>query len=344
MEYFVEQNDKVKIVRSKNYNYNFDFNTGYFARWGKTKEDDPEMSPLPEILDFEITTSCTGPGGKLCSFCYKSNTPKGKNTSFETFKNVFDKINEEKILTQIAFGADATCRSNPDIWKMMEYCRANKVIPNITVADIDDETADKLAVNCGACAVSRYADKNYCYNSVEKLVKRGMTQCNIHQMISKETLSQAYETIEDYHSDPRLEGMNAIVFLSLKQKGRGTNHTPVSQEEFKQLVDLCFEKKINFGFDSCGANKFIKSIQGRENQKEMEMLAEPCESSCFSSYVDVDGKYFPCSFTPGTEGWEEGLDVVNCKNFVEDIWNHEKTINFRERLLKNCRNCPIYKV
>jgi len=84
-----------KIVRSKKYNYQFNKETGFFARWGKTKKDDPQMAPTPEILDIEVTTKCTGittPDGKnhLCKFCYKSNTPDGNNMLFETFKKILD--------------------------------------------------------------------------------------------------------------------------------------------------------------------------------------------------------------------------------------------------------------
>lgn len=37
---------KQKIVRSKGYNYEFNKKTGFFARWGKVKEDDPLFSPF----------------------------------------------------------------------------------------------------------------------------------------------------------------------------------------------------------------------------------------------------------------------------------------------------------
>ena len=44
-----------KKVQSKGYNYKFDKKTGFFARWGKTKEDDPLSSPFgPEIADIEV--------------------------------------------------------------------------------------------------------------------------------------------------------------------------------------------------------------------------------------------------------------------------------------------------
>jgi len=91
------ENEKAKFLRSKDYNFNFDKVSGYFERWGKKVEDDPDYSLFgPEILDLEISTSVRPKdlhlydksrlvydGGCLgnCSFCSpagtKVNTPDG---------------------------------------------------------------------------------------------------------------------------------------------------------------------------------------------------------------------------------------------------------------------------
>jgi len=69
-----------KSVRSANYNYDFDKTTGFFARWGKTPDDDPLFAPAgPEILDIEISVDgCP----EKCKFCSpagtKINTPAGE--------------------------------------------------------------------------------------------------------------------------------------------------------------------------------------------------------------------------------------------------------------------------
>lgn len=340
-----------KIVKSPDYNYIFDDVTGFFARWGATPNDDPDFSKFgPEIADIEITTKCTGPGGRLCKFCYKSNTPKGENMSFETFKEIFHKL--PKNLTQIAFGADADATQNPDMWKMFDYCRNNdhnKVVPNITVADVKELTAARLASVCGAVAVSRYDNKDLCYDSVERLAGAGLEQVNIHQMLSTETYQNALDTVDDYVTDPRLKGIRAIVFLSLKQKGRGTKFNQLTTEQFKAIVDKAFAKNVPIGFDSCSANKFIRSIKDRKNFDRLSMNTEPCESTCFSLYIDVHGKYFPCSFTPGCNGWDEGIDMIESEDFMKDVWYGDKTKHFRETLLGNLdengvRSCPLYKI
>jgi len=344
MIYHNKNKHLIKSLRSPDYNFDFNMNTGFFARWGKTKNEDPDFSPFGgEIADIEISTKCNGLKGKLCSMCYKSNTPDGKNMSFETFKKLFHKLNLD-VLTQIAFGSGSTGEENPDTWKIMQYCRDNGIVPNITIADISDETADKLVKYCGACAVSRYDDKNFCYDSVKKLTDRGLKQTNIHICLHKNSICQVMETMNDYLTDERLSKLNAIVLLSLKQKGRGKKLETVSQEEFDKIVEFALTNKIPIGFDSCTAKKFLRSVKENENLKMFEMLVEPCESTVFSQYISVVGEFFPCSFCEGESTWSEGLDVINCNDFEKDIWSNERTVKFRDNLLKNCRNCIMFNV
>jgi hypothetical protein len=270
--------------------------------------------------------------------------------SFETFVEIFHKL--PRTLTQIAFGADATLTSNPDIWKMFEYCRSNdynQVIPNVTVANIDAETAKRLASVVGAVAVSRYSNKNWCYDSIKNLADVGMTQRNIHQMISVETYDQAIETVIDYYSDPRLAGMNAIVFLSLKQVGRGKKYTPLPFDQFQKLIDLAFSLNVKIGFDSCTANNFFKATRNHPNSKQFETCIEPCESTCFSLYINQEGKYFPCSFSEGNGDWVEGIDITKVTDFNTEVWHTDRTWEFRDKLLSNVdengiRACPLFKI
>lgn len=343
-KFILTENLNYKIFRSPSYNFIFNKSNGLFIRWGRHKKEDPIFSKFgPEILDIEISTICKGG----CKFCYKNNTPIGKNMSFETFKTILDKILlSNKCLTQIALGSGETATENPDIWKIMKYCRKKGIIPNITVANIDDKTADNIVKYVGACAVSRYSEKNKCYESVYKLTSRGLKQTNIHLMICEQTYEQAIETISDIKTDKRLKDLNAIVFLSLKKKGRAEkdNFETLNQEKFNKLINLCLEKNINWGVDSCGANKTLEAIKNNPNRKEMEISIEPCESCLFSFYINVDGKGFPCSFVEKTLNWNDGIDIIKTNNFLNDVWFNQRTIDFRNRLIKNNRECLIYSI
>jgi len=336
---------KTKIIRSKDgcFNHFFDKETGLSMTWGKTKEDDPTYSPYgPLIADIEITTICHGPGGKVCDFCYKSNSPKGTYMSFETFKRLFDKL--PKSIGQVAYGLDATATSNPDTWKIFEYTRENGVVPNLTVADISDEVADKIASLAGACAVSLYDNKNICYDSVKKLTDRGMTQVNIHFCYNSKSIERIPEIINDIKTDPRLEKLNAIVFLALKKKGRGKGFDCASSKQFKGMIDMLLDSGISFGFDSCSCSSFLRAVKDHPNYKNFLMMSDPCESSCFSVYIDTHGDFYPCSFCENEKEWQTGISVLDCEDFIKDVWFHERTKAFRNMLLWNGRNCPMYNL
>ncbi|MBC8427488.1 MAG: radical SAM protein [Proteobacteria bacterium] len=339
----------IKKLRSTDYNYNFNTQTGFLTRWGRTFEDDPQLSPFgPEILDIEVSTICKGIGSGPCTHCYKSNTPRGKNMSFETFKIIFDKMTTTtttETLTQIAFGI-GDIDSNPDLFKMFEYCRMNNVAPNLTINGYGlTHTHFKLLKSyCGAIAVSRYNPSDVCYDAVKTLSQdMNMDQINIHMLVSKETLKDCYQVIDDSLVDPRLDKLNAIVFLHLKPKGIRNTNTIVTQKEYQSLIEYAFSKNIRIGFDSCSAHKFINSITDSKLKDKLELFVEPCESGLFSSYINVDGRYIHCSFTEGEGDWK-GIDVINSDDFIKDVWNGEETIKFRDKLLKQNRKCPIFNL
>lgn len=157
------------------YNLVFDRKTGFMARWGNSRDENPVFSPVgPEIADIEISTVCHGIGKTMenrvpCSWCYKSNTGTGENMSFEKFQSVLEKFPET--LTQIAFGI-GDIDGNPDLWRIMQLARDHGVIPNVTVngMGVDETVAKRLAGLCGAVAISHYGD-DLCFNAVDIIHK-----------------------------------------------------------------------------------------------------------------------------------------------------------------------------
>lgn len=322
-----------RTCTSDTYNYVFNTETGFFARWGKTLKDDPQFSPIgPEILDIEVSTICH----MGCKFCYKSNTPAGKNMSLETFKSIIDKM---PTVMQVAFGV-GDIDANPALLDMMRYCRRIGVVPNITVNPyrMSKDMADNLAKICGSIAVSNY-NLDACLKLVSRLHYKGAKQVNIHQLLAEETLRDCEELVNN--PDKRIEFVNAVVFLSVKQKGRGVGYTPVSQDSFDSLIRKLVHNNARIGFDSCGAHKFLYSIRDYPNYEAIAAMVEPCESGLFSSYVNVDGFYFPCSFS---EGHETGIDLSKIDSFVNDVWYSNEVSSWRERLLDCDRKCPLFSI
>jgi hypothetical protein len=346
----VAEDGCAKIARSPDYNFNFRKDTGLFLRWGRTVDDDPQYSKFgPEIADIELSTD--GCPNK-CPFCYKGNTDAAPtNMTLDTFKVLLSKF--PPTLTQIAFGITGI-KTNPDLARIMRHCIDQGVIPNVTISgiDLDDDWAIALAAYCGAVAVSAYqTDKNVCYNAVKTLTDLGMKQVNIHLMTSAETMPFVREVIADRQTDERLKAMNAIVFLGVKPKGRAKDRFhSAAMDDFRDIIRVCLDREIGFGFDSCSAFVFDEIIQGMplsdREKKSMRDMAEPCESALFSCYVNVRGEMWFCSFAEDEVGVEP-VDVLNAGDFLRDVWYAPSTVLFRNRVIeaRNARkSCHIHDI
>lgn len=342
MKYLYNETDTKKIFHSETFNCVFNKETGDCVTWGKTIDDDEDFSWAGNLVtDIEVSTVCYGLNGKLCPMCYKSNTPQGINMSFNEFKKIADLL--PKFTQQIAFGVSSCGETNPDLWKMMDYCREIGIVPNLTVADISDETADKISDKCGAVAISHYDNKNICYDNVKKLTDRGMKQVNQHFCLYEDTYERALEVIDDMKTDPRLKDMNAIVFLSLKNKGRGKQLKRITQKQFDVLIKKCIDNEIKFGADSCSGKKMISSLTTLNKENLIPMITG-CESLKLSLYINAKGEAYPCSFCEGEQGYEEGIDMLKI-NDISDVWYHEKTKKFREKVTGTCHaECPVFDV
>lgn len=345
-KYVIKDSAWVKHCSGPNYNFGFYKENGFFARWGRYKKHNPSFSPIgPELLDVEITTSCDGINGHPCAFCYKSNTPQGTFMPFKVYKKLFKAVPPS--VCQIAFGVDSHCTTNPDCWEIFHYTRSRGVIPNVTVAQIDNETAGELAKVMGAVSVTVHDDKEICYGAVRMLAEHALKtkilkQINVHVMVSMETLPLVYSVLNDTAHMPQV---NSVVLLALKQKGRGEKFHPLPQEHFKMIVKHAFRVGAKIGFDSCNCHKFLDCVKDHPQYENFKLVAEPCESfGLFSAYITVDGIYFPCSFCEGEKGWEQGIDVLKCNDFLKDIWYSKKLNKWRKMSLKNRRKCLMFDV
>jgi len=350
----VIQNKNLKILSSEDYNMRFRYSDGYMSRWGKTEDDDPLFCPYgPEILDIEITKNGCPDN---CPYCYKANSNDAPtNMSFEQFKHIIDLMPPP--LTQVALGITGL-QSNPDMFKMMEYCKSKNVTPNLTTTgyDMTDEIAKKLSELCGAVAVSiKEHDPELGYSTVKRLTDLGMKQINIHLVLYKESLPHIRRVLFDIKADERLAKLNAVVFLSLKKKGRAMQgFSPVGISDLKSLVIYCKDTNMNFGMDSCTAWKFIQVVKElqqegvytKEQVDEMIKCVDPCESSLFSGYINEKGEWWNCSFCEHVEDVSP-VNLLNVTNFLNEVWYSEPVKDFRNNVLKAhsiCKSCWKYDI
>lgn len=342
--YEINQTETRKSLRSPSYNYDFYTRTGLFARWGTSKEDDPQYSEFgPEIVDIEISSGAGCP--MSCPYCYKGNGKgdSASNMSLATFERVLSVFPDT--VTQIAFGITSVA-SSPDLFDIFRHCHRKRVVPNVTVNGSDPvEEAWRLARMSGAIAVSINEGN---YEQGVQLVERlsGLNgQVNVHCLVSEQTVDFVYELCDTVKHDGRLSGMNAVVFLGLKPKSRGQGFDVLPLDSFVGLVHHCLESGILFGFDSCSASRFEEAVRSSAltdvRKRVLLTHSERCESGLFSLYVDVKGRAWFCSFGEGET--ECIADLTEVEDFMSEVWFNDAAVKWRHRLMELDRECPLYE-
>lgn len=335
----------------RSYNCFFCKNDGFNIRFGREVDEDVEFCALgPEILDLEISVNgCVPvPGSTNCKYCYKNNTnAKPTNMSFGTFKKIVDSF--PKNLSQIAFGITGL-KTNPDMPKMFQYCRDVGIIPNVTTvgADIDDEVLDVLCEKCGAVAVSCYTGaKELCYKTIKLIHDRAKEKfnrelhVNMHIVVSKSNMDHLKDVLKDI-AEKKVDGLKSVVLLRIKPKGRAEKmDCTVPYSIYEELVKYCLDNNISFGFDSCSATPVMEVLKAM-GKPELCASCESCESSKLSSYINVKGEYWSCSFAEGTD-FIKPINVLEHSSTLE-WWNNDEVKKVRFCKNPACKSCPIHNL
>ena len=249
-------------------------------------------------------------------------------------------------LLQLAFGV-TNLTANPELLQICAFAQKIGITPNITCHGKDivtDEFLQALCGMCGSIAVSKY-DQDKTYNFIERLHYSGAKQINMHLMVSEETYDEIIETLHDIKTDKRLCYMTSLVFLFLKQRGRGEHFHRISDEKANLMFKTALDLDIRFGFDICCSHRFAAFVKKYPNQDlNFPNVYDYCDSSRFSGYVNTLGEYCPCSFVEHNGIWADSPNILKCHNFIDDIWNGEKQQLYRSVLLGRDNTCIYYTV
>lgn len=350
--WYVLDTEEFKFVTSKNYHMYFNKLTGETFRFGATPDEDPSMCDLgPEILDLEISVNgCPTVNGHNCRFCYKNNTnAEPVNMTLETFEQIVSKF--PKNLCQIAFGITGAL-TNPDFPKILDVCRRKYgIIPNYTLSGADikfDGNKNEYPLlsstcrNCGAIAVSCYEGaKDLCYKIIFGFWSTSIMKLhiNMHIVLSRGTMNHVMDVLNDI-ANHKVTGLRSIVFLRIKPVGRAKFlDTDLTTEEFEKVISFCKEHDISYGFDSCSAHNVIETFKKMGDAGYIQ-YCEPCESSKFSSYINVNGEYWHCSFCERNEQYKP-IKVLECQT-INDFWLSKEIEDFRNPKNRASVSCQAF--
>lgn len=321
----------MKIRRHiNNYNFIADQETGMTFRWGKTIKENATFAPVPELVDISISNHCS----KGCEMCYRNSNLDNNYLTIEDYKYALNCLKHPEYgnVFQVALGGGEPLE-HPDFLEIINITRQFNVVPNFTTNGIliTDKIAKIIKGKVGAVAVSINNINNIADSNIRILIENGI-RTNIHYVIDNINIFQAIQILKGEFNS-KLNGINAIVFLTYKPAGRGNRDIMLKMDkslnDFIELIDhndcIC-----NIGFDACFVPLLMHFTKIRKE------VIDFCEVGYFSVYIDEKLNVSPCSFS-------NGKDSFNLKEFgFYDIWLN-KFSKFRNEINNDCKQECIAK-
>lgn len=322
-----------KHIEGKTYDIFFNTKTGVEVLKEKDGFEEPFYLEFPSLLDIGIMGNCQN----KCSFCYQGDYQQ-PNMKLEHFKLIIDQIKDKTM--QIALGGRGDPNKHENFKEIIEYSVINNVVPSYTTSgnNLKDEEVE-ISKKCGAVAVSNY-NKDFTYLALQKFMDAKI-KTNIHYVVTSETIDNAINLIKGidiWDGKIDLERLNAIIFLLFKPQGRGSKREdliPLEEkiEQFAKIFITPKSLKYKIGADSCMVNHLHRHVKVEGILKN---CLDCCEGARMSSYISPDMLFYPCSYC-----FKDDYKMSLLENTIENYWNRQPFIDFRNKIKNNPFYCPV---
>jgi radical SAM protein with 4Fe4S-binding SPASM domain len=294
---------------SSDYNFVGDTETGVTMRWGSSLDRDPVLAPWPELADISISNHCS----KHCDFCYRDSVPDNSFISIQDYERILDSLTSPRwrSVFQVALGGGEPLE-HPGFLEIIRRTWDRGIVANFTTNGlaITKTLAAGIAGKVGAVAISVSNMEELRLDRVKILAGAGI-KTNLHFILDSDSIDQATEVLEGRFNH-LLDDVNAVIFLTFKPKGRGTESrclkAGASLDRFVARVDSsgC---STHIGFDAC----FVPILMHR-TEVDVDYV-DSCECAFFSVYIDEQMNVKPCSFATGNH------DSFSLRQYsMDEIW------------------------
>jgi radical SAM protein with 4Fe4S-binding SPASM domain len=317
------------IKRRHGPGYNFLGNTesGMTMRWGATPGINPVYAPWPELADISISNHCS----KNCGFCYRDSKPDKSFIPLDQYEFILDRLCSDRwgSVFQVALGGGEPLE-HPDFIPIIHQTHARGVIANFTTngEHLDTRSVEAIKGKVGAVALSVARMDDLDAAKVNLLTDAGI-RTNIHYILDNQSIHEASEIVGGRFNH-MLRGINGVVFLTFKPKGRGSEERCLEMgddlEHFISLIESGAATS-RVGFDACFVPVLMKYTGVNVD------YIDSCECGFFSVYIDEKLNVKPCSFALG-----DAYTFNLREHDMEDIWQHKYKPYRAEMLSHVCTN------
>jgi radical SAM protein with 4Fe4S-binding SPASM domain len=317
----------IRRRHSPDYNFTGDTVTGLTMRWGGNLEQNPYCAPWPELADISISNHCS----KGCDYCYRDSKPDRSFLPLEQYCFILDSLSSTRWgnVFQVALGGGEPLE-HPDFAAIIDATVERGIIVNFTTngEQLDRTVVKGLQNKVGAVALS--ASKVAEINPAKiKLLTEAGIKTNIHFILDNHSLPDALALLQGGYND-LLQGVNGLIFLTYKPKGRARADACLSwNEPLQKFVAFAQNNQcaIRIGFDACFVPLLLKYTEVNVD------YIDACECGFFSVYIDEKLKVKPCSF-----GADDRYSYNLHEADFQTIWE-QKLAGYREMIVnKRCGN------
>lgn len=326
--------DQILARHAPGYHFLADRATGMTFRWGTSEDTDPRMAPWPELVDISVTNRCS----KGCATCYRESGPTGTHMSDDDWASLLRQLVHATWgpVFQVALGGGEPTM-HPALPRMLADCRENGIVPNLTTngCNLAPDVLRSVAAHAGAVAVSWPDGKPdvAATQALRVLLAAGVRKVNIHFLLCRSTVSNALDLLSGKH-DEELAGVNAVIFLTVKPKGRcpRSEMLDCASGEFAELIQLLRRPRCRtgIGVDPCLAPALIE-----RTDLDLRFL-DTCEGAFFSLFIDEHLVARPCSFGDDRSAFslrEHSLETIWTDLFEE----HRRQVELSAGPCVGCR-------
>lgn len=307
--------------------------TGILDDWGRDTGEDPFMASFPHLVDVGIMGHCihgqTGLCVKAGIGCYQSGlTKEMPNMTLSDFEIIARQCSGK--VHQFALGGRGDPDQHEHFEDILKLSRTYNIVPNFTTSGygMTPELAKVCKRYCGAVAVSWYRSA-YTLKALAMLLAAGV-KTNIHYVLGQNSIDEALQRLRD-KDFPR--GINAVIFLLHKPAGQGSQDNVLSADDPRVQAFFTEIDKGNHGFkiglDSCSVPGLINY-----SKKVAPETFDTCEGARFSSYIDAQMNFMPCSFDQAAEYVVSLLEMS-----IAEAWESDAFERFRVSLRHRCPMC-----
>lgn len=290
---------------------------------------------FPPVLQIETTNDCSF----SCIFCARREMKRPiQHMSFELVKRIIDESIRYGKRRGIYLYKDGDPLKNPEIDKMIRYCK-------------EKNAADKIVIATSGLYLTEEIGK--------KIINSGLDEIWFSIDAFSKEVHNKVKGIDCY----KIVYENARNFLKLKKDLKIKKPftrvkfliTDVNKYEirdfrnyWKRLADevVIVKELSSWDGNNQRVNKDIKAMQSYKNIWDFSSVRYPCDRLWYLICVYSNGNITPCC-----EDWDEKCVIGNIRDkSIYQIWHGEELYNLRTLHIDGrydeialCKNCEIWK-